>query len=98
MSLPVVLTPEAEDELDEAAQWYEQQAAGLGVDLVAKVRVALASIGAIPTIHAPVYRDIRRAMIRRFPYSVFYRVHPDRIEVLAVFHNRRDPSIWQGRA
>lgn len=98
MSLPVVLTPEAEAEFDAAADWYEQQA-GLGAEFTAKVRDVLNRIAATPLMHQVVYQqDIRRAVVRRFPYSVFYRAEPTRITVIAVFDNRRDPAIWQGRA
>jgi plasmid stabilization system protein ParE len=98
MSLPVILTAEAEAELDEAAQWYEQRSAGLGVDLVARVRDTLSQIGDTPELYPEVHNDIRRAAVRRFPYGVFYRRTTDRVEVIAVFHDRRDPSIWQSRA
>jgi toxin ParE1/3/4 len=44
------------------------------------------------------HSDIRCVQARRFPYSVFYRTEAHRIVVLAVFHARRDPTIWQTRA
>jgi plasmid stabilization system protein ParE len=44
------------------------------------------------------HRETRTAQIRRFPYSVFFRLEATRIVVLAVFHARRDPAIWQARA
>jgi plasmid stabilization system protein ParE len=97
MSLPVVLTPEAAAEFDKAADWYEQQA-GLGSAFTAAVRTVLDRIGGTSLLHQVVFRDIRRGVVRRFPFSVFYRVDADRVTVIAVFDNRRDPSIWQGRA
>jgi plasmid stabilization system protein ParE len=48
-------------------------------------------------MHAVVLGDVRKAVVTRFPYCVFYRPHADRIEVLAVFHSKRDPTIWQSR-
>ena len=54
-------------------------------------------IAANPLIHQVVFADIRKGVVRRFPYCVFYRPHPDRVEVIAVFHSSRDPSIWQRR-
>ena len=96
MSLPVLLTPEAQAEFDDAADWYEQQA-GLGAAFTAAVREVLNRIAATPLLHQVVYQDIRRGVVRRFPYSVFYRVDPGRVTVIAVFDHRRDPSIWQGR-
>jgi plasmid stabilization system protein ParE len=96
MSLPVVLSLEAGAEFDEAVDWYEQRA-GSGSEFVARVREVLKQIGQTPELHAVIDRDVRRVVLRRFPYSILYRVRFDRVEVIAVFHSRRDPSAWQGR-
>jgi plasmid stabilization system protein ParE len=55
-------------------------------------------LSANPLIHQVVFADIRKAVVKRFPYCIYYRAHTDRVEVIAVFHTSRDPSIWQGRA
>ena len=89
---------EAQDEFDEAFDYYEGQQPGLGVDFAAKVQEVFNRIGTNPQLHAVVFADVRKAVVARFPYCVFYRAEPIRVQVLAVFHNRRDPSIWQGRA
>jgi plasmid stabilization system protein ParE len=94
MSLRVFLRREARAEFDDAFDWYERQRPGLGVDFVAHVQAVLDEIGARPEMFAEVFSDIRRATVRRFPYSVFYKVEPQRVVVLAVFHSRRDPKIW----
>ncbi len=98
MSLPIVLRDEAQAEFDEAFDYYEGQRAGLGVDFVARVQQVFDRISANPLMHAAVFSDVRKAVVTRFPYCVFYRAHADRVEVLAVFHSKRDPAIWQGRA
>jgi plasmid stabilization system protein ParE len=96
VSQPVVLSAEAQTEFDEAVDWYERQA-GTGMKFIAQVREVLEGIGMFPEAHAAVHADIRRAVVRRTPYSIFYRVLADRIEVISIFHGRRDPSAWQGR-
>lgn len=96
MSLPVVLSLEAEAEFDEALDWYEQHA-GSGAAFVARIREVLTRIGQMPESHAVVRNDVRRAVVRRFPFSIYYRIRPDRVEVIAVFHTSRDPSEWQTR-
>jgi plasmid stabilization system protein ParE len=96
--LPVVLRDEAESEFDEAFDWYDAQRVGLGAEFATEVQKVFDRIAANPKMHQAVFADIRRGVVRRFPYSVFYRPHSDRVEVIAVFHNSRDPSIWQGRA
>jgi plasmid stabilization system protein ParE len=98
MSLPVVLRPEAQAEFDEAFNWYEKQRPGLGVDFAAHVQDVLDRISASPELYAQVFQDVRRAVMRRFPYSVFYKIEPQRVVVLAIFHSSRDPKTWQARA
>ena len=98
MSLPVVLRPEARAEFDEAVDWYEQQRAGLGADFVAQVQAVLDRISTAPDLYAQVFREVRRAVVRRFPYAILYKVEPQHVVVLAVFHGRRDPKLWQARA
>ncbi len=98
MSFTVVLRPAAEAEFDEAYDWYEQQRAGLGVDFAEKVQQSLDRLALMPQVHAPVFQDLRRAGVRKYPYSIYYRIEGTQVVVLAVFHMKRDPKIWQGRA
>jgi toxin ParE1/3/4 len=97
MSLPVVLRDEAEDEFDKAFDYYDALRAGLGTDFVTEVQRVFDRLSANPLIHQTVFQDVRKAVVRRFPYCVYYRPHADHVEVVAVFHTSRDPSIWQGR-
>lgn len=97
MSVPFVFHAGVKDEVDEAYRWYERQRAGLGDDFLRALEAVYAELQGAPKAHQMIYRDVRRALPRRFPYGVFYRVHPDRIEVIAVQHCRRDPARWQAR-
>ena len=97
MSLPLVFHPDVYDEVDQAYCWYEQQRAGLGDDFLAAFDEVYRRLQQTPKVHQVIYQDVRRALPRRFPYSVYYRVHADRVEVIAVQHSRRDPSHWQSR-
>ena len=97
MSLPVRFLPEARDEYDAAADFYEQQRAGLGADFIACIREVLQRISANPQLHATVYQDVRKAVVRRFPYVVLYREEAGEVIIIAVFHTARDPSVWQSR-
>jgi toxin ParE1/3/4 len=98
MSLPVVLRDEATAEFDEAFDYFEAQRAGLGVDFAARVQQVFDRIAASPQLHAVVFADIRKAVVSRFSYCVYYRADAVRVEVIAVFHTSRDPAIWQARA
>jgi toxin ParE1/3/4 len=98
MTLPIVLRDEAQAEFDEAFDWYDAQRVGLGPAFADEVQRVFDHIAAHLLMHQVVFADIRKGVVRRFPYCVFYRPHQDRMEVIAVFHISRDPSIWQGRA
>lgn len=61
------------------------------------VEAALDQIRRVPQGATEVYPGIRRVVVRQFPYGVFYRVDPDQIAVIAVYHSKRDPKGWQAR-
>jgi plasmid stabilization system protein ParE len=97
MTLPVVLRDEAQAEFDAAFDFYDAKRAGLGLAFVERVQQTFNRIQANPLMLEIVLGDIRKAVVTRFPYCVFYRPLSDRIEVLAVFQSSRDPSVWQAR-
>jgi plasmid stabilization system protein ParE len=85
----------------EAARWYEHQRVGLGLDFLSAVDVAVIRIEENPRIGSRVPglgdEDIRRVFVRRFPYHVVYVELADRVQILAVAHDRRRPAYWVGR-
>lgn len=97
MSRRPVLTPEAEADLDEAFAWYEEQVLGLGSDFVAAVEDQLERIAANPLQYQEAHQGIRRAILKRFPYAIFYLQEEGRVVVLAVEHQARDPEHWKRR-
>ncbi len=97
MTLPLNFHPLVHDEIDDGYCWYEQRQAGLGRDFLDEVDHVLAEIVANPARYGFADRDIREGLVNRFPYAVYYRVLPNRIRVLAVYHTARDPSGWQSR-
>ena len=92
MTKDFVLRPEAERDLRNSFDWYEKQRPGLGAQFIASIQAALDQIKVNPELHPIIYKNLRRAVIRRFPYSVFYFVFPEKIHVLAVLHHRRNPA------
>ena len=97
VSLPVSLDPEAQAEFDESYDFYEGRRAGLGERFADAVQVVMDRIAGLPRTHATVFADIRKAVVRGFPYCVYYREEASHVRVLAVFHTSRDPAIWQDR-
>ncbi|MBL8864110.1 MAG: type II toxin-antitoxin system RelE/ParE family toxin [Planctomycetia bacterium] len=97
MSLPIVFHPDVRDEVDEAYKYYEERQSGLGDDFLAAVREVYRRIQSQPRIHQVVWQTVRRGLTKRFPYGIFYRVLDDRVEVIAVYHLKQDPTGWQSR-
>jgi plasmid stabilization system protein ParE len=98
MSLPVILRPEAEADIETTHDELDHIQAGLGRQFVARVRQLLERIEAMPEMYGVVWQDVRAARLRQFRYVVYYLAFPDQVEVLAVMHGSRDPSAWQSRA
>jgi plasmid stabilization system protein ParE len=97
MMPPIVFLDEARAEFDAAADWYERQKPGLGADFIGRVQDVLDRIAAMPRLHQVIFQDVRRAVVKKFPYTVLYQIESDHILVIAIFHGKRDPSIWQSR-
>jgi plasmid stabilization system protein ParE len=72
--------------------WYEDRREGLGLEFSVAVEEQLARIALSPTPFACVRGEVRRAVLQRFPYSIYFSVEDDRILVLAIFHVRRAPK------
>jgi plasmid stabilization system protein ParE len=97
MEYVLVFRPEVRDELDEAYSWYETQKLGLGEELLDCVDDALDRICLSPESDPVIYRDVRRAVISRFPFLIYYRIVSSRIIVTAIFHGRRDLKSLESR-
>lgn len=97
MTPRLVLRPQAEAELLDARDWYADQRPGLGGAFATEVDRALARIVQAPLAHPRVQGETRRALVRRFPYAIYFHAMPDEIVVLAVIHGRRHPRRWQSR-
>lgn len=97
MSRRIVIRPLAKADLFEARDWYDRQRLGLGDDFRAAIDNLLGLVSEYPLAYPKVYREIRRAVARRFPYLVYYTVTPDSIIVMACLHGRRDPALFKSR-
>src|SRR5947208_1469765 len=94
MALPAVFRRKVGRDLAGAYGWYEDERAGLGAEFLGAVDACFDTIEKFPEMFARVHGEIRRAIVSRFPYAVYYRVEPERVVVLAVLHMARDPKLW----
>lgn len=98
MKKPLIVREEAEADISEAYQWYEQQVRGLGGEFLLSVDAVMDSIERNLHLYPVVHRGIiRRALTRRFPYGVFFVEGEGSVSVIAVAHAKRNPRVWQER-
>lgn len=98
MTRQLIVRREAEADIAEAFDWYSERRQGLGDEFLVEVDELLAKIIENPSRFSVVYRDVRRGLLRRFPYKVFFHLLDNKVVVIAVVHVRRHPSVWQRRA
>ena len=97
MTPRLVFRRQAEAELLDARDWYDDQRTELGGIFATEVDRALRGIVEAPLAYPRVQGEMRRALVRRFPYAIYFQTMPDEIVVLAVIHGRRHPRRWQSR-
>lgn len=97
MAAELIVAPEAEQDLAEAYGWYEGQRVGLGEEFLGCVDGCVEAFRRMPEMHAVIYENYRRALVRRFPYAVFYEFAHDTVTVYCVFQTSQDPEKWMRR-
>ncbi len=93
----LVAEPAADLDVIAAFEWYEAERSGLGVEFLEELRSAYDRIVEGPFRYQDLTSGIRRALLRRFPYSVYFAVEGEVIVVLAILHAHRDTAEWQRR-
>ncbi len=97
MAAELILAPEAEQDIADAYAWYEDRRHGLGEEFLTCVDASIQRICRTPELPAKVHEDYRRALVRRFPYVIFYEYTGGTVTVYCVFHTSRDPDKWRER-
>ena len=97
MKYRLVVRHVAKVDIRSAAWRYETQRSGLGREFVAEVDEVLSRVAENPLQYQVLHREARRAIVRRFPYGLFYRIEANNIVVFCVSHLHRDPASWKAR-
>jgi plasmid stabilization system protein ParE len=93
----LVFLPEAEEDIDEAAEWYRQRNPHVAPEFTRKVRAALSRITRNPFRFPILEAEVRHLVLNQFPYSIIYLIDGDAVVILSCFHQRRDPAEWKRR-
>ena len=96
--LNIELSPAAQIEFNEAADWYGAEDPDLKVRFIEEINSTLnlvqLSPSSFPITHGTA---VRRAVVRKFPYLIMFAVQAERILVYSIFHTSRNPVVWKGR-
>jgi toxin ParE1/3/4 len=93
----VVSHPEAEEELEAAALWYEERQPSLGDDFLSQFEQTLGRIVSEPERWREIRGDNRKLNFERFPYAIVYSIREDVLYLKAVMHLHRRPFYWKHR-
>ena len=88
----LILAPRAFDDIRSASRWYDNQREGLGLAFEAAFEAAAERVCRMPLSGKAVEAPFRRVTLRRFPYDMFYEFDAQRVVVILVFHNSRNPA------
>jgi len=97
MKYKLIVRPEAEIELEDGFGWYGLQVPGLGNQFLISVDAVINAIRRYPLQYPVLYRNVRRALTRRFPFQVLFVFEDDVITVIGIFHGKRNPRTWRDR-
>ncbi len=89
---------EAQLEVQEIFDYYEQKSEGLGFEFMRSLDATLQSVRRNPLSYQAIYKESRRVLLRKFPYALFYVVEETRIVVIACFNQKRHPIDWLRRS
>ena len=105
MTYPLILRPEAEKDLLDAFRWYDERVPGLGLRFLESVELTLTQIQHNPKAFAAIHEGVRRALIRTFPYGIYYALEdegasfwPYSIALATLAYGKREPPAPDSRA
>jgi plasmid stabilization system protein ParE len=93
----IIVRQEAQREVQEAFQYYQDRSKGLGFEFMRSLDAALQSVKRNPLAYHKIYKETRRVLLRKFPYALFYVAEENRIVVIACFHQKRSEIDWLRR-
>ncbi len=97
MKYQILVRAEAEADIEESFDWYEDEVLGLGHEFLQALRLTLSLVSTNPLLFPVIHRQIRRAIVRRFPHAFFFLVRDETVIVTACVHHKRDPKVWKRR-
>ena len=89
MRYHVILSPDAEEDIESGVRWYVQKDISLGPRFRVEAKAALARLARNPYQYPVIDKLVRRALMNRFPYGIYFTVRPAEVLVITISHQRR---------
>ena len=93
----ILIESSASLEIEEAAKWYEAQQIGLGIEFVLEIDIAITKVQENPKLYFKSYRGIRRALLHKFPYAIYFVINDTKPRILAVLHQASSDATISSR-
>ena len=98
MTAELIIVPEAQQDLEDAYNWYEGHKFGLGEEFLSCVDAGVQALYRSPNLYPKIFKEYRRALIRRFPYAIFYEYTDQKLLIIySFFHTSQEPNKWRKR-
>jgi len=97
MTLNVIVRSSAENDITEAIKWYDKQLPGLGTRFLNDIDQIINLIKDNPKLYSKVYKNFRRALLNKFPFGIYYVLESNKVIVISVYHEKRNPKSWKKR-
>ena len=97
--MKISILDKAEEDIDSAYLWYEFEQIGLGDTFYNNIRDGINFIAQNPFTSREIYKGIRRYVVRKFPYGIYYQVDfaLSEVKIIGIVHFKRSSKIWKKR-
>lgn len=97
MTYHLILSPGVHADIRSAVRWYGREEIALSFRFIAATQATLRRIVQYPGAFQILRGTVRRALIRKFPYAIYFQIKGDRVVVSAILHQRRIETVWLDR-
>lgn len=93
----VVVSDEAEIDFDKSYKYYYEDSTKVADTFFKRINIGFENIKQNPSSYPIVHEDVRKYVVKKFPFVIYYRIVDSAIQVIAIFHTSRNPEIWNKR-
>lgn len=96
-SFSIELSDEAEFDFDKSYEFYYDGSSKVAETFLDRINLCFENIKQNPNSFPIIHKDLRKYVVKKFPFVIYYRIIDTVIQVIAVFHTSRNPEIWNDR-